>query len=619
MRYLGNKESILTEISDLLESQGLLKEGYTFFDAFCGSGSVADYFKSYYNIIINDNLTWAVKYAKGRVCAPVCTFEILGFDPFEYLNSNENKVQGFMYKNYAPTESARMYFTPENAGRIDYFRKQIEDWKNANLLLEEEYCYLLACLIESVSDVSNTAGVYGAFLKKWDSRATKKIMFNKVDFQPKKYKSIRTYNAKIEDIIEEIECDILYLDPPYTQNQYGTQYHLLETLVLDDNPSISKVTGSRSTAPMRSDWSKEYKANILFDRILAKTKAKYIILSYNNDGFMSKEYIEAAMKRYGKPETYVCKKIAYKKYKNWKSQNENKHFEYLFFVEKKEISNVIFECPLNYIGSKAKVIPDILKFQPRNYDTFIDAFGGGFNVGINICTDKIIYNDLNYLVANLIQSFREYDTYNYLLYIKRIIKKFGLEKANGLAYLEARSYYNSLPPEKRDSRLLFTIILYGFQQQIRFNSQHDFNNPVGMRWFNDKILEKMISFSRKIKEGNYEFYCQNYKELRNQMTKSSFVYFDPPYNLTTGTYNDGKRGFAGWNKELEAELFTFADELNQSGVSFMLSYVVEHKGAINQELLDWINKRGYRLIQLGDVIGISGSRRKEVLIVNYGI
>lgn len=619
MRYLGNKESILTEISDLLESQGLLKDGFTFFDAFCGSGSVADYFKSYYDIIINDNLTWSVKYAKGRVCAPTCTFDKLGFDPFEYLNANENTVQGFMYRNYAPTESARMYFTPENAGRIDYFRKQIEDWKNENLLSEEEYCYLIACLIESVSDVSNTAGVYGAFLKKWDSRATKRIVFSKVDFRPARYKSIRTYNAKIEDIIEEVECDILYLDPPYTQNQYGTQYHLLETLVLDDNPSISKVTGSRSTAPMRSDWSKEYKANILFDRILAKTKAKYIVLSYNNDGFMSKEYIEAAMKRYGKPETFVCKKIAYKKYQNWKSQNENKHFEYLFFVEKKDIQDVVFECPLNYIGSKAKVVPDILRLQPENYDTFIDAFGGGFNVGINITAKKVIYNDLNYLVANLIRSFREHDTYDYLLYIKRIIKKFGLEKANGPAYLEARSYYNSLPAEKRDPRLLFTIILYGFQQQIRFNSQHDFNNPVGMRWFNDKILEKMISFSRQIKEGNYEFSCQNYKELRSQMTPSSFVYFDPPYNLTTGSYNDGKRGFDGWNKELEAELFSFADDLNQSGVPFMLSYVVEHKGATNQELLDWINKRGYRLIQLGDIIGISGSRRKEVLIVNYGI
>lgn len=619
MRYLGNKESILKEISDLLEAKGLLKEGFTFFDAFCGSGSVADYFKSYYDIIINDNLTWSVKYAKGRVCAPMCTFDILGFDPFEYLNSNENMLQGFMYKNYAPTDSTRMYFTPENAGRIDYFRKQIEEWKNDNLLLEEEYCYLLACLIESVSDVSNTAGVYGAFLKKWDSRATKKIMFNKVDFQPEKYKSIRTYNAKIEDIIEEVECDILYLDPPYTQNQYGTQYHLLETLVLDDNPSISKVTGSRSTAPMRSDWSKEYKANILFDRVLAKTKAKYIILSYNNDGFMSKKYIEAAMKRYGKPETFVCKKIEYKKYKNWKSQNQDKHFEYLFFIEKKENVDVIFECPLNYIGSKAKVIPDILKFQPQNYDTFIDAFGGGFNVGINVHTDKVIYNDLNYLVANLIQSFKVYDTYDYILYIKRTIKKFGLEKSNKPAYLEARSYYNSLPTEKRDPRLLFTIILYGFQQQIRFNSQHNFNNSVGMRWFNDKILEKMISFSRQIKEGDYDFYCQSYKELRNQMTETSFVYFDPPYNLTTGAYNDGKRGFDGWNKELESELFTFADELNQSGISFMLSYVAEHKGEINQELLDWINEKGYRLIQLDDIIGISGSRRKEVLVVNYGI
>lgn len=619
MRYLGNKESILKEISDLLEAKGLLKEGFTFFDAFCGSGSVADYFKSYYDIIINDNLTWSVKYAKGRVCAPMCTFDILGFDPFEYLNSNENMLQGFMYKNYAPTDSTRMYFTPENAGRIDYFRKQIEEWKNENLLLEEEYCYLLACLIESVSDVSNTAGVYGAFLKKWDSRATKKIMFNKVDFQPEKYKSIRTYNAKIEDIIEEVECDILYLDPPYTQNQYGTQYHLLETLVLDDNPSISKVTGSRSTAPMRSDWSKEYKANILFDRVLAKTKAKYIILSYNNDGFMSKKYIEAAMKRYGKPETFVCKKIEYKKYKNWKSQNQDKHFEYLFFIEKKENVDVIFECPLNYIGSKAKVIPDILKFQPQNYDTFIDAFGGGFNVGINVHTDKVIYNDLNYLVANLIQSFKVYDTYDYILYIKRTIKKFGLEKSNKPAYLEARNYYNSLPTEKRDPRLLFTIILYGFQQQIRFNSQHNFNNSVGMRWFNDKILEKMISFSRQIKEGNYDFYCQSYKELRNQMTETSFVYFDPPYNLTTGAYNDGKRGFDGWNKELESELFTFADELNQSGISFMLSYVAEHKGEINQELLDWINEKGYRLIQLDDIIGISGSRRKEVLVVNYGI
>ena len=63
--------------------------------------------------------------------------------------------------------------------------------------------------------------------------------------------------------------NILYFDPPYTQNQYGTQYHLLETLILNDNPTISKVTGSRPTGPMRSDWSKMYHVHILFDKVVA--------------------------------------------------------------------------------------------------------------------------------------------------------------------------------------------------------------------------------------------------------------------------------------------------------------------------------------------------------------
>ena len=104
---------------------------------------------------------------------------------------------------------------------------------------------------------------------------------------------------------------------------------------------------------------------------------------------------------------------------------------------------------------------------------------------------KVIYNDLNYLVSDLIYSFKKnYDTYDYLIYWKKFIKKFGLEKANKEAYLAARNYYNSLDIKKRDARLLFTIVLYGFQQQIRFNSKHNFNNPVGMRWFNDKIFRK---------------------------------------------------------------------------------------------------------------------------------
>jgi adenine-specific DNA-methyltransferase len=621
MRFIGNKESMTDEISGLLEEKGLLDTKLTFFDAFCGTGSVADSLKGYFDIVINDILNWCVVYTKGRIIANDCNFDKLRLNPFEVLNTCDKTAHGFIYSNYAPTNSERMYFTPENASRIDYFRQQIEEWNTQGLLSGEEYAYLLACLVESVSKVSNTAGVYGAFLKKWDSRATKPIVFNKIDSNPQPHNLLSAYNKKIEEIIPKIRCDVLYLDPPYTQNQYGTQYHLLETLVLSDRPSISPITGSRFTAPIRSDWSKEYKTNIKFDSVIANTQARYIVFSYNNDGFMSKAYIEACLKRYGKPETYHCKKIPYKKYRNWKTNGQKKHFEYLFFVEKKEAKHICYESPLNYIGSKSKMVATIKRNLPGNIQEFYDLFGGGFNVGINIEGSLVTYNDINYFVKELVESFRTYDTYEYLLYMRQIIKKFGLEKGNADSYTKARDYYNSLPANKRDPRLLFTIILYGYQQQIRFNADHDFNNPVGMRWFNDKVLEKMISFSRVIKTGSFKFLCKDFTETLKEIKPNAFAYMDPPYMLTTGSYNDGKRGFLGWTAKDEERLLEFADCLNGSGVRFMISYVLEHYGKVNSRISSWIEKGKYRLIVTDDVRRggsyWSGRRRKEVLITNY--
>ena len=618
MRYIGNKESMVEEIDSFIESRVESEESLTLFDAFCGTGAVSDRLKNKFNLVINDNLKWATVYTAGRLYASSCHFERLGFDPFAFLNQSDEKVQGFIYKNYAPTESSRMYFTPENAARIDYFRKQIEEWHKNKLLSEAEYMLLLASLVESVSRVSNTAGVYGAFLKKWDGRALKPIEFIKPAYNACDSLNIKIYNDKTENIISDVKCDILYLDPPYTQNQYGTQYHLLETLILNDHPSVSKVTGSRPVMPMRSDWSKEYKAHILLDRIIANTTARYIVMSYNNDGLMSKEYIEAVMKRYGKPETYCCKKISYKKYQNWKSQNHKEHFEYLFFVEKKDPADVVYESPLNYIGSKARVIPAIRENLPSDIDDFIDAFGGGFNVGINIRSESVVYNEYNHFVKELIESFWQYDTFSYIVYMKKMIRRFELEPGRKDAYLNVRDYYNSLPEDKRDPRLLLVVILYSFQQQIRFNSNHGFNNPVGMRWFNDNLLEKLVSFSRRIKELNVCFSCADYTDTFRYVDDGhTFVYLDPPYMLTNGSYNDGKRGFKGWDVSQEAALFEFLDKLNHEGSSFMLSYVLEHKGKVNQNLVNWTQDNHYHIIELGDILGISGSRRKEILVTNY--
>lgn len=614
MRYLGNKDSITGQIKNLLAEKGLLDKSYTFFDAFCGTGSVADSLKDIFDIKINDILSCMVTYANGRLVSTECTFEKLGFDPFDFFNKSTTTRQGFIFKNYSPAESKRMYFTPENAGRIDYFRFQIEQWKNENKITKDEYDYLLACLIDSVSFVSNTAGVYGAFLKNWDSRALKPIQFLKLNANPAKPKSVTSYNSKIEDIIADVDCDILYIDPPYTQNQYGTQYHLLETLILNDNPEISKVTGSRYTAPYRSDWSKEYKSHILFDKIIAKTKAKYIVFSYNNDGFLSKDFIEANLKRYGKEDTYVCKKISYKKYQNWKTSGGENHFEYLFFIEKKNLKDVVYDCPLNYTGSKTKMIEEIKEKIPHT-NTFIDLFGGGFNVGINAESEHVVYNDINYIVKDLVESFRNTDTYSYLLAIKNYTRKFGLEKGNAKAYKAAREFYNSQPQQKRDPKLLFTVIMYGFQQQIRFNSNHEFNNPSGNRWFNDFVLEKFISFSRHIKEIDCEFDTKNFSDYENVSGTDTFFYMDPPYRMTTGVYNDGKRGFDGWDFKHEEKLLSFADKLTKQHIPFMLSYVIEHKGKTNQNIISWIKKNSYTVIAVNNQGRYAD--RKEVLITNY--
>ena len=617
MRYLGSKDSLAYRIVDLLREKGLLQNKYTFCDGFCGMGAVADAVKNTYNkIIINDSLKCASVFTHARLIANGCTFEKLGFDPFCFLNECNEFREGFIYQNYSPGASERMYFSKENAGRIDFFREIIEKWYESDKITNNEFAYLLACLLESVSGISNTAGVYGAFLKHWDKRALKPIIFNRIDSSPGIAKNIEVLNSRIEDIISDIDCDILYLDPPYTQNQYGTQYHLLETLILNDNPILSKITGSRPTTSMRSQWSKNYYAHVLFDKIIAGTKAKYVILSYNNDGFMSKDFIETTMKRYGIENSYICEIIDYKKYNNFKCQGADGHFEYLFFIEKKPRERVVIESPLNYTGSKSKMVGFIKSQLPKDdIDTFVDAFGGGFNVGVNINAKKIIYNDINPFVEGLIRSFYS-NPCSYLQYIEKQIKKYNLSPDNKEGFLKLRDKYNSIPVAKRNPRMLYTLILYGFQQQIRFNSNWGFNNPAGSRWFNENLLSKFIAFTRSLQTKNVLFMNSNFDVLDIQFTPHTFIYADPPYRSTLGVYNDGKRGFEGWTLEHERQLCKFLDAANEHDAKFMLSYVVKVGEFTNTEIIEWTNKNKYHMV---DVIAAQGryNNRHEVLIKNY--
>ena len=603
MRYLGCKSTLIDNIQKLFEEKQLFVEGYTLFDAFCGTGTIAHHFKNSFNITLNDNLHCATAFASGRVYASRCTFEGLGFNPFDYFNGNENQVIGFFSRNYAPALSGRMYFSDWNAGRIDYFRQQIQDWYEENTITEEEYYYLLSALMESVSRVANVAGVYGAYLKTWDSRAVKKIVFMQpadtdVAHDHKNNKHVLVRNGNIEDIISDVPCDILYLDPPYTKNSYSVQYHILETLVLNDNPELRGITGARPYENVSNDWSKPNKVEVAFDKVLAKTQASHIVFSYSSDGLMSKDYIMYVMKRYCYEDSVTCEEIAYKRYKNFKTEDKQGHREYLFYGRKKPIEKVKYYCPLNYMGGKSPII-DFIKPELHGRSNFVDLMGGGFNVGINAYGfKKVIYNDINFAVANILRMFKDEDTSLLLTFIEKTIKKYGLEKRGKEAYMKIREDYNKKYRDKEKAYwYLFVVILYGFQQQIRFNSSYEFNNPVGESGYSDSIKEKIVSFSRRIKEMNAEFHIGDYQDIDALIDSDTLVYADPPYLITLGSYNDGKRGFKGWNPHEEKRLLLYLDKLLARGCKVIISNLLEYKGLKNNYLYEWVQNHHVEIIQ----------------------
>lgn len=142
----------------------------------------------------------------------------------------------------------------------------------------------------------------------------------------------------------------------------------------------------------------------------------------------------------------------------------------------------------------------------------------------------------------------------------------------------------------------------------------EYNNPVGQSGFNDKILEKMISFSRRMKEINPIFISEDFENMKKFISKKTFFYCDPPYLITLGSYNDGKRGFNGWNEDEEKRLYDFLNLVNKKGGKFMLSNVLEHKGKKNKILNDWLKENKYKVIPY---IGKGTKQRKEIIVINY--
>ncbi len=352
MNYIGSKLSLLEFLEDSINKVAG-KNCDTFCDLFAGTGIVGSYFKKKgYKIIANDIQYYSyvlnrhyignnkeLSFAKlAKEIPNLENIEIKNRKDFvcKYL-SHLKGLKGFIFENYClratkDKSEPRQYFSDENGSRCDAIRQKIENWKERNLISDDEYFFLITSLVESIDKYANTASVYGAFLKKLKKTAQNKLILkpaeliiNALDHQ--------VFNADINDIVKKVSGDIFYLDPPYNHRQYATNYHLLETIAKYDNPRIRGKTGLRDYRKQKSLYCSKTQVKKAFTELIQKAKAKYIFLSYNNEGLMTLKDIKEIMSLRGKYGFFTKK---YNRFKADKSENRNysadKTTEYLHYV-----------------------------------------------------------------------------------------------------------------------------------------------------------------------------------------------------------------------------------------------------------------------------------------------
>jgi len=613
MRFLGNKTRMLHNINSVIESNNI--SGSVFCDLFSGSCCVGDYFKDKYKIIANDYLyclkiIGKAKLENSETPRFLNFIEKYGSDPYSYFNGKQYIAdsQFFITNSYSPRGN-RQYLTEENSIKIDGIRIEIEELYKELIISEKEYSFLLASLIESVMGVSNTSGTYEAYLKHWDTRALKSFEIAPLEINNVKPISNNVvYNIDSNELIRHIKGDILYIDPPYTVTDYNAAYHVLESIAKYDYPTINGITGRRKDENNKSKYTRKEQALKNLEDLLRQAQFKHILISYSTQGLVSVNELEELAKRFAIDNAVLVYEFPYRQYKNIRTSQKGKNLkEVLIYFQK---DNAVIKSPLNYTGSKYGIIDKIIKVLPKRISTFVDVMGGAFNVGVNIVAKSVIYNEFLPHTFGLVKILLEKDKEELIKIIDNIVADYSLEKTEKEPYLKLRDDYN----KTKDIYKLFVLHMFCFQNQMRFNSKLEFNTPVGNCSYNETIEDRIKLFMPKT--SDYKLINDSYAMMDlASFDKDTVFYFDPPYFITSATYNDGKRGFIGWDANEETKLLDFIAKLHEKGFRFILSNVIYHDEHTNHLLKEWIATHNF-FVKNVDNVGSKNSR-DEVLITNY--
>jgi adenine-specific DNA-methyltransferase len=646
-RYLGSKTKLLHFIDDILQTEKI--EFESFADIFAGTGTVANHFFNRSQIIVNDILD-SNHHVYHAFFGGEAIREGTLKERLHFYNSLDLKDYD---DNYFSQNFANTYFDAANAHKIGIIRDDIEKLFEDKIITSREKSYLVTSLIYALDRIANTVGHYDAYRK--ITIPEKRLFLLPLNISSSNY-TAEIYKDNANELVKKIQADVAYIDPPYNSRQYSDAYHLLENIATWKKQAVVGVAKKIDRSHIKSQYNMK-SAGVAFGELIDSINAKYILVSYNDMGGagdarsqsrISDHEILSALKRKGSVKVF---ETAFKQFTAGKSQKDDlkeriflckvnevtKSSRAIVASKKNPVQTGFVKSPLNYTGGKHKLLPQITQLFPADIHTFYDVFSGGANVGINATAKKIVCIEKNPYVVRLLKLIQ---TSNFEDLNRRVIaniEKYGLSqsylrgysyyqadsstglgKVNKAAFVRLRDAFNK---SKSDIDLLLVLVLYSFNNQIRFNSKGDFNLPVGKRDYNGSSRKNVAAFNQAANEKNITFKTGDFRDIEKApVTKDDFVYLDPPYLLGLASYNE----LGGWTIADENDLHALLTRLDARGVRFALSNVLEHKGEVNVLLKEWADKHGYTVHTLNHHYKNSNYQSTakhnttvEVLVTNY--
>lgn len=305
-KYIGSKFKLLPFIAEIV--QQVAPSAQHLADIFAGTGVVAEYFaRQGFRVFASDMLYHNYLALRCFLGGPYDENRIAGL--ITELNALPPE-EGYCYHAYGGT-----YFLPENAGRIDSIRERIAAWKAEGTIDDQEEAILVTSLIYAADKVANTCGHYDAYLKHLGSQPYDDGGRHRVDQMVYTRLTLglpettaephEVLHADADDLIETLETEILYLDPPYNTRQYIDNYHVLENIARWEKPPLYGKTKKFDREGLKSAYSRRATAASHLTRLIERARAQHILLSYNNEGIVPDEVILRALQERGDVEVFT--------------------------------------------------------------------------------------------------------------------------------------------------------------------------------------------------------------------------------------------------------------------------------------------------------------------------